>query len=79
MANEPTIKQIQAWYLVHIQGHTQEEAGDILGVSQRAISYRLEALRSIRAKLFHNSEENRRLQKKIRYCDIMNNKIIQKF
>jgi len=79
MKNEPTHKQLRAYFLVHIHGCTQREAAKIEGVSQVAISLRIAALRRKRPKLFATAEENIRLRNKINYSEYMSYRVIQRF
>jgi predicted DNA-binding protein (UPF0251 family) len=48
----PTLKQQEAYRLVHIVGITQEEAADMLGITQAAVSLRLRQLKRLRPDLF---------------------------
>jgi len=76
---EPTYKQIEAYLLVHIHGFTQEQAGVILGVSQRAVGYRLQSLKKFRGKIFPSQEEYIRLRKNITTYNPNTSKIQHQF
>jgi len=43
--NPFTARQIEAFRLVHVVGVTQEEAGEVMGISQKAVSTLLSRLR----------------------------------
>ena len=65
MNNKPTYKQIEAYLLVHIHGFSHAEAGEIVGVSQQAISKRLHSLGERSPSLIPTRQEKTTLRKKI--------------
>ena len=75
----PTYKQIEAYLLVHIHGHSQAEAAKIIGITQREVSYRLARLKKIRPTLLPTQEEKRTLRKKISLVTVNTSEIIQHF
>jgi len=42
MSNQPTKKQLRAYFLVEVMGESMTKAGVIIGISRQAVSKRLE-------------------------------------
>jgi len=75
----PSLKQMEAYRLVHILGLPQAEAAEVLGVNQSSISRRLSVLSEMRPDLFKLPVKRMQSNNTVTFDELRDYKISRQF